>query len=73
MKKIKRTIIVRKVEFFSNQIHNHEMNAEVCPLCHSPLPSKTHSAVEITAAESPKLLAGEKGKNNVENDENKEN
>lgn len=70
MKKIKRTITVRKVEFFSNQIHNHEINAEVCPFCHSPLPAN-NSAVEIKANDVPKLLEGEQGKVNLENNENK--
>ena len=73
MKKIKRTITVRKVEFFSNQLHNHEINAEVCPFCHSPLPADENSAVENRAEETPKLLRGEKVKVDLENDEIKKN
>lgn len=71
MKKIKRTITVRKVEFFSNQIHNHEINAEVCPFCRSPLPANVNSAVENKVNNSPKLLNGEQGKDSLEKNENK--
>lgn len=71
MKKIKRTITVRKVEFFSDQIHNHEINAEVCPFCHSPLSANNNSAIEMKANNVPKLLEGEQGKLDLENIENK--
>lgn len=63
MKKIKRTITIRKVEFFSNKQHDLEKNVEVCPLCHSPIHVLTpanDSAVEIPAAEIPLKLAGQK-------------
>ena len=60
MKKIKRTIRIRKVEFISNK--KHELNVEVCPLCHSPiLPPNEDSAVEISAVESPLQLERKHG------------
>ncbi len=62
MKKIKRTITIRKVEFFSNKEHNHQSNIEVCPLCHSPihvLTPATDSALEISRADVPHQLIGE--------------
>jgi hypothetical protein len=45
---------MRKVEIISNT-HDHELNLEVCPLCHSPihtLPPAKDSAVEFSAVES---------------------
>ena len=61
MKKIKRTITVKKVEFISNIKPDHELNFEICPFCHSQIHAITpanSSAVEIPAAELPFKLTG---------------
>jgi hypothetical protein len=65
VKKIKRTITVRKVEFFSHQTNQHDSNIEVCPFCKSllipQLPPKD-SAIEISGAESSPEIEGESKK-----------
>lgn len=65
MKKIKRTITIRKVEFTTIKQHDHDSNLDVCPLCHSKihaLKSASDSAIEHTVAESPiKLIEATKG------------
>ena len=61
MRKIKRTITVRKVEFISNKNPDHELNVEICPLCHSQihvLAPANNSAVDQSAAEIPLQVMG---------------
>ncbi len=55
MKKIKRTITIRKIEFTASGSPNHDENSEVCPLCNCPIhavKSAINSTVEHTAVES---------------------
>ncbi len=56
MKKIKRTITYRKIEFTANSSLNHDEKLEVCPLCNSPIHkvlSPNDSTVEHPMVESP--------------------
>lgn len=58
MKKIKRTITIKKIEFVSNRKPDHDSSILICPLCQSPIHAVTpanSSAVEIPAAELPLL------------------
>ncbi|MEK7724829.1 MAG: hypothetical protein AAB336_10800 [Acidobacteriota bacterium] len=54
MKRIKRTITMRKVEITGSSNHLHESNIEICPLCHSPL-SPNEANVQIPNAKLPEL------------------
>lgn len=73
MKRIKRTITVRKIEFIGKSSHVHEANMEVCPLCKSPIhafPPPNDSAVDHTTVESPiKLIGGKVEENAGEKDD----
>lgn len=60
MKKIKRTITIRRVEISSGEEHQHEFSIEKCPLCHSPL-SLNESNKEI-----PKKMLKKIGVNETE-------
>ena len=58
MKRIKRTITIRRIELTSEKVHNHYSNLEICPLCHSPISqklSRPNSVVENESAQSKQL------------------
>lgn len=60
MKKIKRTITIRRVEISGGDQHQHEISIEKCPICHSPL-SLNESIKEV-----PEKLLKEIGINETE-------
>lgn len=66
MKRIKRTITMRKVEITGSSKHIHESNIEICPLCHSPLESN-EAIVHIPEAKLQELEIADDVENDLRN------